>query len=240
MVSFTLQNDKMTRKKEGPCSWEVAGFSDSGTGLRWLSSQAILCLHRAISAHSHIHTVCPLIPPPCNFSSLPSYCPSFPLTPHFLSPLESGRVMWTAREEGWEKDERSVKEERDVVGSLLSHHNSLVRLASRSVCVFSCCPKTVYALCLSGWWSLHIPMNKCIYVRVWAWMCVLDVLMVHPDFNPGWVRVFCNYYYMTSINLLRVAMGCTSVQPHVFFTPVLYQPYFLRKRINYYFLIHSD
>lgn len=41
------------------------------------------------------------------------------------------------------------------------------------VCVFSNFPTSV-CICLSGCWSLHIPVNKCIYVCacVWAWLCV--------------------------------------------------------------------
>ncbi len=182
-------------------SWEVVGISDSGTVLRWLSSHASLCLPWAISARSHIHTVCPIVPPPYNFSSLPS--PYSSLIP--LSPLESWRVMWTAREEGWEKDERSVKEESDVVGVIAESSSSLVRLAAPSVwvcvCVCSVCfPKNV-CICLSVWGSCtlqSISVFACVCVCVcvcvclvavvvWWWggvfpcVCVyLYVLMVHP------------------------------------------------------------
>lgn len=71
-------------KNEGTCTWEVVGLSDSGTVLRWLRSHASLCLPWAISAHSHIHTVCPILPPPCNFSSLPSHPLSVSLIPLYF------------------------------------------------------------------------------------------------------------------------------------------------------------
>lgn len=72
---------------------EVTALSDTGTVLIWSSSHASLCLPWAISAHSHIHTICPIIPPLYNFSSLPSQSPSSSSSPFsFLSGVREGYV----------------------------------------------------------------------------------------------------------------------------------------------------
>lgn len=87
-------------------------LSDTGTLLRWSSSHASICLPWAISAHSHIHTVCPVVPPPSNFSSLPSHSLS-----SSSSPLSSPSGVWEGYVNGqggglrkwWEECERGER-----------------------------------------------------------------------------------------------------------------------------------
>lgn len=88
----------------------------------------LACVYPGLFLHTHTYTPFAL--------SYPLFIISHPFLlqlatalrlPQFLSPLESWRVMWTARE-GWEKDERSgVKKETDVVGVIAeSSHGCIV------------------------------------------------------------------------------------------------------------------
>lgn len=104
---------------------EVTALSDTGTVLIWSSSHASLCLPWAISAHSHIHTICPIIPPLYNFSSSPS--PALPSPPvSFPSGVLEGYVNGRGgrlrkRWEEWcEKGERRCRGHRWVIAWLRS------------------------------------------------------------------------------------------------------------------------
>lgn len=101
---------------------EVTELSDTGTVLRWSSSHASLCLPWAISARSHIHTVCPIAPPSYNFSSLPSHPPSSSSSPLFF-PLWSAGGLCERPGRRAEKKMRGVWKRREMLrGSSLSHH----------------------------------------------------------------------------------------------------------------------
>lgn len=135
-------------KKKKRSHAEVTELSDTGTLLRWLSSHASICLPWAISAHSHIHTVCPVVPPPSNFSSLPSHSLSSSSSPLFF-PLWSLGGLCERPGRRAEKMMRGVWKRREMRwGSSLSHHilwKGWLHGAVRGVCVclFSCFPKSV-------------------------------------------------------------------------------------------------
>lgn len=139
------------REREGK-KWrhaEVTALSDTGTVLIWSSSHASLCLPWAISAHSHIHTICPIIPPLYNFSSLPSQSPSSSSSPFsFPSGVREGYVNGQGgglrkRWEECEKGERCCRGHRWVIKWL---HGPCV-----CVWVFSVLFLKVCVFCMSEW-----------------------------------------------------------------------------------------
>lgn len=120
----------------------------------------LACVYPGLFLHTHTYTPFALSYPLFIISHpFPLQPPSALRLPQFLSPLESWRVMWTAREEGWEKDERSgVKKERDVVGVIAeSSHGCTVCVGVRLweclyLYAFQCFLNAwVYVYCSSEW-----------------------------------------------------------------------------------------
>lgn len=145
-LRFTPQNEKMTCRHA-----EVAELSDSGTVLRCLSSHASSCLPWAISAHSHIHSVCPIVPPPYNFSSFPSCSSSSSSSPFsFPSGVREGYVngQGGGLRKRWEECERG---ERCCGG----HHWAIIFSGKAGcmvrVCVWSVAFLKVCAYRMSEW-----------------------------------------------------------------------------------------
>lgn len=98
-----------------------------------LSSHDSVCLPWAISAHSHIHTVCPIVPPPWNFSSFPSY--RFSSLFSFPSGVWEGYVNG---QRGGLRTDECERGERCCVG-----HRWLIIFPGKAgctvhVCAFSC------------------------------------------------------------------------------------------------------
>jgi len=153
-----------------------SGLSDSGTVLRWFSSHASFCLPRAISAL--IHTVCPIVPPPRNFSSLPplSSHPPSPLIPLFF-PLWSPGGLCERPGRRAEKKTRGVWKRREM---LWGHHwviifpgkaGCMVRVC---VCVCVCvCSVAFLKLCAYVWVGGEVCTFQCaqVYLCVWARVC---------------------------------------------------------------------
>lgn len=161
---------------------EVTALSDTGTVLIWSSSHASLCLPWAISAHSHIHTICPIIPPLYNFSSRPSPAPSHTPSPpsppvSFPSGVLEGYVngqrgRLRKRWEEWcEKGERRCWGHRWVITWL---HSVCVCVGVRlweSVCVcmlfsVSSMRECMYVAHLSGRFNLNTLVHQWFHFHV--------------------------------------------------------------------------
>lgn len=146
----------------------------------------LACVYPGLFLHTHTYTQFALSYPFLIISH-PSP-PALHLPPHppFLSPPESRRVMWTAREEGWEKEERSVKEERDVVGVIAESSYSLVKVCafpmSEWVVKFAQSSEQVsFRVCVWGAW-LCVSVCQSVYRRVRLTFCLAPI-RVSSNYN---------------------------------------------------------
>ena len=125
--------------------------------------------------------------------------------------------MWTAREEGWEKDERSVKEERDAVGVMIESSYSLVRLATLCVCV-CVCSVTFLQVCAYVWVGVEVCTfqltSAFTCACVWAWLCVsmclcafrcVSVISCMSYIQLGQITLFSNDHTTTILYFWSLA-----------------------------------
>lgn len=154
--------------------------------------------------------------------------------------------MWTAREEGWEKDERCVKEERDAVGVMIESSYSLVRLAALCVCV-CVCSVTFLQVCAYVWVGVEVctfqstSVFTCVHVcghdYVFPCVCVLlDVLILHPVYiQLGQITLLSNDH-ITTIMYFWFRLLCaifSSYSPTWFFLQLFNWPLCFMNPLSY-------
>lgn len=150
------------------------------------------CVYPGLFLHTHAYTQFALLYPllvishssPPNTSTPLRRSPLSPAPPSFFSPSGVWEGYVNGQGGGLRKRREECERGERCCGVISESSYSLVRLAARcvSVCVCVCECECMYGVCLSGWWSLHIPVNKCIYVCVcvcaWGGMSVCYLMHV--------------------------------------------------------------